>query len=103
MIGGDEFGGDGTGQGEPGGVERPRPVAVRSGEPGEVVAQVGTVGGGGDGQGQEGFGLERAAELLGESAHLGGVADRLVAILKGGEPYKLDRAALARRDVRAAE
>jgi imidazolonepropionase-like amidohydrolase len=29
--------------------------------------------------------------------------DRLVAILKGGEPYKLDRAALARRDVRAAE
>jgi hypothetical protein len=29
--------------------------------------------------------------------------DRLMAILKGGEPHKLDRAALARRDVRAAE
>jgi hypothetical protein len=29
--------------------------------------------------------------------------DRLVGIFKGGEVYKLDRAALARRDVRAAE
>lgn len=32
-----------------------------------------------------------------------GNKDRLVAILKGGEPYKLDRAALQRREVRAAE
>jgi imidazolonepropionase-like amidohydrolase len=29
--------------------------------------------------------------------------DRLVAILKGGEPHKLDRAALQRREMRAAE
>ena len=29
--------------------------------------------------------------------------ERLVAILKGGEVYKLDRAALERREVRAAE
>ena len=29
--------------------------------------------------------------------------ERLVAILKGGEVYKLDRAALAQRQVRAAE
>lgn len=29
--------------------------------------------------------------------------DRLVAILKGGEVYKLDRSALERRETRAAE
>jgi imidazolonepropionase-like amidohydrolase len=29
--------------------------------------------------------------------------DRLIGIIKGGEPYKLDRAALARHEIRAAE
>ncbi len=49
-------------------------------DPGEIASKVGAVRRGRDSDCEQGFGLEPAAEALGQAAHLGGVAPRLATL-----------------------